>query len=613
MRFLLIFILFLFAVAVFTVVSKYGYQASVEMELTEKAMSALEAAGFDGVEVEFDHLDATVRGKVDAEVEKAEVLGVLERSVPTAYLPTLEEADLGIRASIPPQLRIIRKDGASTVSLRGKLAVDEDPSRMLLGARIHALDEIETVDNSIELDPKRLPFPYTAELAAIATELISNSEDVRIELDSETLILTGELPNDGLKESVMELATKLEAKEVVDEIKVAEPTSFRRPTSLKVTRNRFGLTLSGMLATQQGKEELLTLFGESAADTKVTDKLEVGEDFAPAVWEDHIEGIAPVLIEEFVGEMTAEFNFEKIRLAGKVADDKSKERLMAAFRSLKAKQPSLDILADVSVDSATQAGPAVRLVAVHEGGLLKLDGIVPDDAFVVEIEKFIENEGSDTLVKNTMETSPDTDADWVANFAEFFSEVITRTEKSNFNLEDETFTMEGRTIALEDKSILENVAVNTLPQGYRIENLLIHASEPFPKPALQPEARVKLGETLKALPIYFGSNSDEIETREETKIEKIAETIKETGAEIVLKVTGFADNVGNAEYNRQLSLRRAQAVVDELVELGFEKESMSTDSVGEDVSNVARSERWKARRVEVSVADDQETPSESAE
>ncbi len=616
MRFLLIAILFVVAVAVFTVVSKYGYQGSVETELEEKAAAALQAAGFDGVEVQFDHLNAIISGKVDSEVEKTEVLGVLGRSVPTAYLPDLEEVELTIRPSVPPQIRVIKRKGATSVNLRGKLAIDEDPARMLLGARIHALENVDSVDNGIELDPKRLPFPYTAEFAAIATGLITHSNEASVELDDGKLTLVGEVPNDGLRAAIMELAAKIEVDDIDDgKFKVAEPASFRRPTTLKVTRNRFGITLSGMLSTPESKSDLLTLFGGSEESTKITDKIEVSKEYAPAVWEDHIEKIAPVLLKEFVGEMTAEFTFEKLRLAGEVANEESKERLMAAFRPLKSKQPSLDILADVSIDSETPVGPEVKIASVFEGGLLKIDGIVPDDRFIGKLEKFLEESGSEILVKNTLTKAPEADAEWVGNLAEFFSEAVVRTEKGSFSLAGKTFTMEGRTLELEDKGILENVAVNTLPNGFRVENLLIHREEPFPKPDLQPEARVKLNESLKAIPIYFGSNSDEIEEKERPKIEKIHGTIEDTGAEVSILVTGFADNVGNAEYNRQLSLRRAKSVVDELVELGFAEGTMKTDSVGEDVSNVRRSEQWKARRVEVSVIakEDSATSNERAE
>jgi OOP family OmpA-OmpF porin len=42
----------------------------------------------------------------------------------------------------------------------------------------------------------------------------------------------------------------------------------------------------------------------------------------------------------------------------------------------------------------------------------------------------------------------------------------------------------------------------------------------------------------------------------------------ELSAASLVKITGHTDNVGPAEYNQQLSLRRAQAVRDYLVKLG---------------------------------------------
>jgi len=66
-------------------------------------------------------------------------------------------------------------------------------------------------------------------------------------------------------------------------------------------------------------------------------------------------------------------------------------------------------------------------------------------------------------------------------------------------------------------------------------------------------------------------------------------------------VTGFADNIGNAEYNRQLSLRRAKSVVEALDSAGVSKERITEESKGEDVTSVSRSDRWKSRRVEISL------------
>ncbi|MEX2577949.1 MAG: OmpA family protein [Verrucomicrobiales bacterium] len=612
MRFLLIAVLFLFTVAVFTVLAKYGYQSSVEAELEQRSSKALRAAGFDGVVATFDHLNANLEGDVASEAEKAEVVALLEKAVPTAYLPPPDETSLTIRPSLPPWISVRREGGETAVALSGKLGADEDRARRLLGAKIHALDAIEGVDNAIELDAKRLPFPTTAEFAALAAGLVGRSDDAEITLKDEILTLSGEVENDGLKTSLIELAEKLDAREIVDEIRVAEPLSFRKPTTLTITRNRFGLTLSGTLASEQGRERVRTLVeraeGAEGAD-RITDRLEVGESFVPAAWEEHVEAIVPLLIAECGGEMTAAFSREKVRLEGTVASEKARRQLMAAVRPLKEEQPSLDILANLAVDDAEEE-PEIRILAVYRDGLLTLDGSVPDDSFVDDLNAALSAADSEILVKNSLLTSPSAaSVAWVPRLAEFFTEALARIENGVFSFGYDSLRMEGETVDLADKRILENVAVNTVPGRFSIENLLSHPDDSFPRPALRPEARTRLSESLKSQPIYFDSNSEVVRSDEEAKIEKIAEVVKEAEAPVALAVTGFADNVGNPEYNRALSLRRADAVAKKLVALGLREDSMQTASVGEDVSNVSRSDRWKARRVEVSLNAEEESPS----
>ena len=66
-------------------------------------------------------------------------------------------------------------------------------------------------------------------------------------------------------------------------------------------------------------------------------------------------------------------------------------------------------------------------------------------------------------------------------------------------------------------------------------------------------------------PVFFEINSAKISPREAMNIKLLAETIKEDG-ESNFVVYGYADaNTGSAAYNQALSLKRAQAVVDALV------------------------------------------------
>ena len=172
---------------------------------------------------------------------------------------------------------------------------------------------------------------------------------------------------------------------------------------------------------------------------------------------------------------------------------------------------------------------------------------------------------------------------------------------AKFTLREGVLDLEGRTIALPDRQIIHNLAVNTLPGSIRVHNRLLHADQPFPKPTLLPEDRTRLAEALKPFAIYFDKASDLLKDEEKAKITSIHEAIQAAGSNVELVVTGFSDNVGNLASNEALSLRRAGNVRSELVRLGLAEASLSLGSAEEDVSDVPRSEKWKARRVEVSL------------
>ena len=609
MRFVAAVVLFALTVAAFTLVAKYNHQ-SVEEELVRLASASLEEAGYSGVVVSFDHLQGNVDGFVDSEEEKAAVVALLREKVPTAYWPEVEETDLVIRPTIPPLIEIERMAGSDTVRLTGEISASEDANRMLLGARLHSLEGVKAVDNRITLDSKRLPFEKTAEMASLAANLVSNSEDASISLKEGKLAISGKVANDGLKTNLLELSESIAPGAVSEQIEVAEPTSFRSPSQLKVTRNRFGIILTGKIGSEASRTKLLHAFAGLPGQEKVTDRLEVSEIISPAVWEDHSDVLIPAMLKHFEGEMTAEFSHDQIRLEGVVANQAATNGILAGFRPLKKKQPSLEILTNITIDEEeSKNAEPVRLHASLEGELWTITGLVRDASFFQRIEEEVEKVRPELSVKNALEENSNIiPADWLQKLPELFAELSSRLEKGVVSIEGKRVSLEGETVAATDPALLQNVAINTVPAEYSVENTLAHIDQPFPSPALLPEVRAKLSEQLKQLPVYFDSGSEIVKNDEKEKIDSIVAAINEAGAAVELVVTGFADNVGNAEYNRELSLRRANAVVALLSAKGVATENITTESKGEDVSGVARSERWKSRRVEVSIAPSNQSP-----
>ncbi len=107
---------------------------------------------------------------------------------------------------------------------------------------------------------------------------------------------------------------------------------------------------------------------------------------------------------------------------------------------------------------------------------------------------------------------------------------------------------------------------------------------------------------LKDKAVYFASSSAWIKEREKKKIKESARLILNSkNVTQGLTVGGYADLRGNAAYNRRLSLKRAEAVRDQLIKEGVPAERLSVKHFGEDTSKTAKKNLWKSRRVEISL------------
>ncbi|MEM6278998.1 MAG: OmpA family protein [Verrucomicrobiota bacterium] len=613
MRFLLAAILFLAAIVVFTLIAKVVYQDSLETEFERQATAALESAGFDAISVNFDHHEARPFGFVDSRSDIERVHDVIQATVPVARLPEVELSEIAIRPSIPPLVKIESLAGGANVEISGVLGEDGESVKSLLTSRLAAIIGGK-VENLMEIDPKRLPLVPVAPLAAVSTELARHSEAASIEYYDKILTLSGTVSDDGIKEGILELAALLPETLVKDKIEVVDPRSFLRKSTLILTRNRFGVTLSGVRSPEE-QTDLIDIFAQSSPALKVSDRRTEDSERIPGAWEEHAAEALPDLIELMHGEMTIEFGESQIRLTGVTADREKRNKILAAIQPILNRNDEIEVLADLRVeDPAGSQGPPSFLSVSFEEGLLTLEGRVPSEGLAELLEETLAELIPDLLVKDSIEVVETAiPAPWVDSLPLFLTEALTRTVESSFHFSETNVRLEGTTIEITDKAILQNVAVNSVPPGYSVENQLMHPDEAFPTPDLLPEARAQLAESLKQFPIYFDTNSEIVNDTGREKVEAIASLIKETGTNPDLLVTGFADNVGNANYNRELSLRRADSVVEALAALEVSKDSMETKSEGEDVTGLSRSERWKARRVEVSLLEETDSSEENAE
>lgn len=603
MRFVGIAIFFFLAVGAFTLSAKYFLRGTVEAELHERSVRLLRDSGYEGVEVEFDHHTAVVSGSVDSPEEKTKVLDVLKEGIPAARWPEVLDTGLTIRPTLQPWIRVTRSEGSDQVKIEGILSENEESSKVMLGSRLHPLTGVRSVENLITLDPRHLAFPKMAEFSSLAATLLTHSTVAEISLEENSVKLKGTVPNDGIKNGIVDLAGRITDAPPLTEVTVELPDVFLRSAELKLTRNRFGITLTGLFPGESDRAEIITAISTSVPDASVADRISIARDCSRSPWQNGLPNLVSLLLLKLNGEMTAEFSDTQIRLHGSARKQEDLDAIMAALPAFPDNGKKIEVLADISIGSSGgKEIETIQCTMVFEGGKLAIKGVLPGKELLVPFQEKIGKILPDVTVENNVTAVPAVPGiEWVSGLPEFLAEVVSRTSSSTISIDSSQLVMEGRTLALSDKQILQNLAVNLLPPTIPINNLLLHADQPFPKPALLPEARTQLIESLKPFPVYFDASSDVLRSEEKVKVTSIAEILKTTASALELVVTGFADNVGNAETNRELSLRRAKSVMEELKRLEIDESSMALDSAVEDVSKMPRSERWKARRVEVSL------------
>lgn len=102
--------------------------------------------------------------------------------------------------------------------------------------------------------------------------------------------------------------------------------------------------------------------------------------------------------------------------------------------------------------------------------------------------------------------------------------------------------------------------------------------------------------------INFDHDSDIIKAEFAPNLARFASYLISSNAKA--EIGGHTDNVGNANYNKNLSKRRAKSVRDALVALGVRSDRLSYKGYGETnpkVPNTTRENRYKNRRVEARV------------
>jgi len=103
--------------------------------------------------------------------------------------------------------------------------------------------------------------------------------------------------------------------------------------------------------------------------------------------------------------------------------------------------------------------------------------------------------------------------------------------------------------------------------------------------------------------IFFDFNQSEIKPRSLSELDEVVKFLKEN-PKIKVEISGHTDNVGNENYNQQLSLKRAQSVVNYFASKGIDVARLAQKGFGSKKPikpNDSEDNRQVNRRIEFKV------------
>ncbi|HSH28845.1 MAG TPA: OmpA family protein [Thiohalobacter sp.] len=131
------------------------------------------------------------------------------------------------------------------------------------------------------------------------------------------------------------------------------------------------------------------------------------------------------------------------------------------------------------------------------------------------------------------------------------------------------------------------------------------AAAPAPVPAPQPVYKtVSLGAGA-----LFDLNSDTLRPEGKRKLDQMVSDLGRLSDVQSIRIAGHTDSTGDAAYNKDLSMRRANAVKNYLLEKGVDPGVMTTVGWGETkpiADNATRAGRARNRRVEITISGEQQ-------
>jgi outer membrane protein OmpA-like peptidoglycan-associated protein len=121
--------------------------------------------------------------------------------------------------------------------------------------------------------------------------------------------------------------------------------------------------------------------------------------------------------------------------------------------------------------------------------------------------------------------------------------------------------------------------------------------------AVDPPLELKEYDRISLDAILFDFDQDLLTDTAMIQVKEVYDLLRKNRA-MYMEISGYTDIKGSEEYNIELSRRRAQRVIDELIRLGIDKQRLNMSYFGKELpvaDNATDQGRMQNRRVEFQI------------
>ncbi len=558
--------------------SQNFYQDFIENELVGQSQRVLSEVGLDEIKVGLDgHFLDIPEDSID-KMTYRRVVEEVDETVPGIYTPKLEP--------IPEEAAHCRIEvGNTQVLLIGQL--DRDTAGKMSRKVAKLFPELELL-NHIATSSHYAGVDWTEDTDSFLETCFTTPGVDVLETSEGLYAVEGYFPDPAALEALKTAAADQDAQFQVMTPRSSDSASYPDVATLTIQRQDGRISLSGKLPNEIIRDEIVTTAQLEFGTFEIDMEIEVSDTCNDPWWRPNLGDLLDRYARLLEGDGQIAYGAKELTMSGTLSGPGSAAQLEAL--GMKSRPRGYSFRPAFEAESSVEP----TLTLNRSADELIISGqICQDDHDLIMNPTTLQQMSAGTLL-NQVKISPTTKAFTCNNPGPLLILLSSRLENSEIQLDHEKLIIKGTVADEVQRGAYTKLATSVIGQSHTIENRLTMQS-------FMLQSETEMVKQFKEHSIYFKTGSSQLSAGDLEKVNKIADLIRQFPTDQNFIVGGYADQRGNPEVNRQLSEKRASAVMVALAEAGVPLIRMTQKSFTEDASGSLIADLWKSRRVEISL------------